>query len=151
MQSLKGNSSEMPKKYRKIILLVVAVALLIAIGISSLGFIDNDLRIESNQLVISGYRGSSIPLADIDSIYLTMKRPEAIRISGYQMGYRKIGLFRNKKGEQFSMHIQSRALPWIVIRKKDGFRTYFSHTRKSNEKVYEMVVSTLPMFTDSSR
>ena len=138
-----SKNTSFTKTEKRISLVLIAVAVLIAIGITSLGFIDSSLRIESDKLEISGYRGTSIPLAEIDSIYLTFKRPEAIRISGYQMGYRKIGLFRNKKGDEFSLHIQSRALPWIVIETKDGHTTYFSHARRSNENLYEEIIQLL--------
>lgn len=131
-------------KVKKVTLIVLLVAFVIAIGITSIGFIDTNLRWDSDGLAISGPYGTTLPLSEIDTIYLTKKRPKAIRISGYQMGYRKKGKFKNKDGEEFLMFVNSRAMPWIVIQRKDGLKIYFSHARRSNEEIYWDILQTMP-------
>ena len=99
---------------------------------------------ESDHLKITGPYGTVIELNEVDSIILTRKRPSVVRISGYKLGYRKKGRFKNKGGDEFLMLINSKALPWILIHKKDGNKIYYSHSRKSNEIIFKKLIETLP-------
>ena len=144
MQAFKKKSKGISGIEKKASLVVLGVAFLVACIITSLGFIDNNLGVDSEHLNISGPYGVSIALNEIDSIYISRKRPKAIRIRGYKMGYRKKGRFKNSEGEEFLMFINSRALPWIIIQKKDGSKIYFSHSRRSNEAVLRELREILP-------
>jgi hypothetical protein len=143
MWSFKKSTNPSPKE-KKAIFITLLFALLVALGITSIGFIDNNLRLESDYLTITGPYGTTLPISEIDSIYLTIRRPQAIRISGYQMGYRKKGRFKSKNGEEFLMLVNSRAMPWIVIQRIDGYKIYFSHSRRSNEEICSDILETLP-------
>jgi hypothetical protein len=144
MQSLRKKSVNPTRKEKTAIIFSLLIVIVVALVITSIGFIDNNLRFESDYLTISGPHGTAIALHQIDSIYLTEKRPEAIRVRGYQMGYRKKGRFRNKQGEEFLMLINSRALPWIVIQKKDGHKIFYSHSRISNKDIFSELKEKLP-------
>lgn len=143
MWSFKKKTKPSPKE-KKVILITLLLGLVTAAGITSIGFMENTMRWDGDHLTISGPYGTVVPIGEIDTIYLTKKRPEAIRISGYQMGYRKKGRFKNQKGEEFLMLVTSRAMPWIVIQKRDGYKIYFSHARRANEEIYSEILRVIP-------
>lgn len=144
MQSLRIRNVNPTRKEKIAIFVTLLIAIVVAIAITSIGFIDNNVRFESEYLTISGPHGTVIAQDQIDSIYLTEKRPEAIRVRGYQLGYRKKGRFRNKQGEEFLMLINSRALPWLVIQQKNGQKVYYSHSRIPNEEIFSELVEKVP-------
>ena len=144
MQSLRINSNKISNRDKRIIFITLIGIIIITLSIISIGFIDNNIYIESDHLKITGPYGTVIELNEIDSIILTRERPSVIRISGFKLGYRKKGRFKNKRGDELLMLINSKALPWILIQKKDGNKIYYSHSSKSNEIIFKKLKETVP-------
>lgn len=119
--------------------------MVLAIGAVGLGFTENKLILEDGHLEITGIYGEEIPVADIQLIELTEKRPSLRRrINGFSLGTRKKGLFKTNGGEKIKVIINSNPRPWILITKKSGNKIYFSSNGKSNQTIYQELKKTLP-------
>ncbi|TMM57543.1 hypothetical protein FEE95_13775 [Maribacter algarum] len=145
MNSSFENYNNLNPKQKRLIFYVLVGVMIFAIGAVGLGFTDNELIIEDGQLEITGQYGEAIPLADIQLIELTEKRPSLRRrINGFSFGSRKKGFFRTTGGEKVKAIINSNARPWILITKKSGDKIYFSSNGKSNQSIYQELKKTLP-------
>ena len=121
---------------KRITILILLGAGIFAAGIISIGFTENTLEIRDNELHISGFYGETIPLENIDTLYLADSGSGAKRrVNGYALGFRKKGYFKKASGERIKLLINSRSKPRICIEKISGHKIYYSSRDEENHAV----------------
>lgn len=135
------DSNRMPAYFAIVILLGVT-------GLISYQFIndikENEIRVKTNSIEISGSYGEEINKSDIKNVELVNKLPAmSARTNGVAMETIKKGYFRTEKGEAVKLLINSTDNPVILITKKNNFKIYYSAKEHSNEKIYRELIKEL--------
>ena len=98
-----------------------------------LGFQEDRLLIDGDQIVIEGFYGERLQFKDIDTVLLCNTKPEiAFKSNGFALGEIKKGYFKTKSGEEIKLILNSSQSPMILIVKKSGQKIIYSTKNESN-------------------
>lgn len=121
------------KKTNRIGIFILFFTLFGIIFLLFLGFQEDCLIIEENQIVIEGFYGERIKIMDIDTVLLINIKPEiAYKSDGFALGEIQKGYFKTKNGEEIKLILNSSKTPMILIVKKSGHKIIYSTKNESN-------------------
>jgi hypothetical protein len=146
IQSLKSATYtiENNNKSAKVVGSLLVGIILLVIGLLWLGYKENELVLENNDLKITGIYGETIPLNAIDSIALVNELPEiSVKSNGFALGTASKGHFKTKDGEPVKLLINQKSGPYILIQKADNSKLYYSSKKLSTIRLYQQLLQKL--------
>ena len=121
------------KKTNRIGIVILLFTLFGVIFLLFLGFQEDRLLIDGDQIVIEGFYGERLQFKDIDTVLLCNTKPEiAFKSNGFALGEIKKGYFKTKSGEEIKLILNSSQSPMILIVKKSGQKIIYSTKNESN-------------------
>lgn len=121
------------KKTNRIGIVILLFTLFGVIFLLFLGFQEDRLLIDGDQIVIEGFYGERLQFKDIDTVLLFNTKPEiAFKSNGFALGEIKKGYFKTKSGEEIKLILNSSQSPMILIVKKSGQKIIYSTKNESN-------------------
>lgn len=128
-------------KKQSIISYAAITALLILAGFIAVQFHsslqNNDIKIVSNRLEITGEYGLDLNINNVTSIYLVNELPEITsKINGFGFEVIKKGYFRTSKNEKIKLLINSNNLPMLLIITSDNRKIYYAAKEQSSKQLY---------------
>lgn len=126
------------RKNYKIGFIVLSAVLIFVIGLTGLGYKEDQLTFNSSQLSIEGIYGETLSANEIKSITLTPELPKISRKNnGFSLGSIKKGYFKTKDGPLVKLVLNNKNSPYILIEKANGKLIYFSAKDQENRGVFE--------------
>lgn len=120
-------------KSHKLVVIFLASTLLLIVFSLALGFRDNEIQIQQNQIEISGQYGETIAFDDIKQIEIVQQLPLIkSKVHGFALGHIKKGYFRTAEGQKVKLIINSTHNPILCITTREGNLIYYSGQTKSN-------------------
>ncbi len=121
------------KKTNRIGIVILLFTLFGVIFLLFLGFQEDRLLIDGDQIVIEGFYGEHLQFKDIDTVLLCNTKLEiAFKSNGFALGEIKKGYFKTKSGEEIKLILNSSQTPMILIIKKSGQKIIYSTKNENN-------------------
>lgn len=121
----------------------LAVLIFILIGIIGLfyfGFKENELKIQTNQIEITGQYGEQIDFAQLKTIELVDSIPKiAYKSNGFSLGDIHKGYYKTKAGESIKLILNAKNKPYILLTKTDNTKVYYSLAEGSNQALMQVI------------
>ncbi len=128
------------QKLNKIGLAVLVFTLIFVGALFFLGFKNDPLIIQNDQIQFKGSYGETLHKNDIKNIELTQQLPHiTMKTNGFALGHINKGYFKIKGGETVKLLLNSDKKPYIKITKKDGQQIFFSSKDQSNQELFETI------------
>jgi hypothetical protein len=134
--------SQLKKNNAKMLfaVLIIAGSLLLVLSIFIKGNSEDKLLIKGDRLIIEGFYGEEIPLAQIDSFVLTSDLPKIIkRTNGYSSGDVRKGYFQTSLKKRVKLILHSRDKPFLYIKTKGNHKIYYSVDEKKNRALFKKI------------
>lgn len=129
----------------KLLVIILASTLFLIVFSLALGFRDNEIQIEQNQIEISGQYGETIAFDHIRYIEIVQQLPPIkSKVHGFALGHIKKGYFRTAEGQKVKLIINSTNDPILCITTRDGNLIYYAGQSKSNPDLLNELKGMVP-------
>jgi len=131
-QATLPGQSRSTKKWSKVGIYILGITLLGIIALTYYGYKNDPILITSQGIELKGMYGEKIPYMEIESIKVVDALPSiCFRSNGFALGNIYKGYFQTKERERVKLLINQLQDQYLLIRKKDGSKIYYSGRDKS--------------------
>ncbi|SDM93330.1 DUF3784 domain-containing protein [Kriegella aquimaris] len=139
-EKVKSNKSQL-----KVGIIIIAASLVFVAAIFYLGYQEDKILLEKDQITLEGFYGEEIDPSQIQSVELVERLPEIKkRTNGFSSGSVHKGYFKQEGGKSVKLILNGEAKPYVLITKKNGERIYYSSRSTPNQKIYDQLKNSFP-------
>ncbi|QGG49421.1 hypothetical protein FTV88_3356 [Heliorestis convoluta] len=118
----------------------ILVIMLFFVGLLWGGMQESTVTIEEERLLVSGFYGEDLSLAEIEEIRVEEEIPPIIiRTNGFHFGPVMKGNFRVEEWGRSRLHLHSRQGPYVVIRTRDKYIVINYRNEEKTRQLYDQL------------
>ncbi|WP_339715494.1 DUF3784 domain-containing protein [uncultured Kriegella sp.] len=126
--------------------MAILIGTLVFVGaIFYLGYQEDEIIFDKNQITLEGFYGEEIDPSEIQSVKVIEQLPEIKkRTNGFSSGTVHKGYFKLEDGKRVKLILNNEAKPYVMITKNNGEQIYYSSRSKSNQEIYNQLKNLFP-------
>ncbi|WP_058307143.1 DUF3784 domain-containing protein [Gracilibacillus massiliensis] len=120
---------------------VSVITLAFIASITFYGYIDNEIKVTNDQLIITGIYGEEIPFADIQNVEKTNHLPEVrAKTNGFAMTNKRKGKFRVEGYEEtVTLFITGDTKPYLIVETQEQTIIFNRDSEDEIEQLYQQL------------